>query len=185
LCSYLLDATLAVNQSSIVSGARLYTNIARLECDWGACRLCQQRIRMALDYCTRHGKNDWLLRGACEDNNPDVQTARLRKMVFDDNPSSCRLWRDMQILQSRCSPADAAFCQGAFDFAEICHSLGANAQKFLQGNTLDNVAGWFCQVKALFVLFLIIISQVLLMELFTLMNLEMNLVLLVSVHKNK
>jgi len=148
LCNYLLDATLGVDLSSDVHGDRLYTTAARLECEWASCRLCQQRIRLALDYCTRNGQKDWLLRGICEDKNPLVEHIRLAKMAFNNNPTSCRLWKDMQVLQNRCSPADVAFCQGAYDFGEICHSLGLDSKKFLQGKTLDSVAAWFCQVKA-------------------------------------
>jgi hypothetical protein len=34
--------------------------------------------------------------------------------------------------------------QGAYTFAEVCHSLGLNQKAFLQGSKLADLAPWFC-----------------------------------------
>jgi hypothetical protein len=144
LCSYLLDVTLGIEETIDLHGLRLYDLVAKLECDWASCRLCQQRMYHVFNYCTKFGASDWLLRGVCEDKSDEVQRLRLAKMVFHDNPASCRLWKDMQVLNARCGPDDAAVCQGAYDFAEVCKSLGLNASHFLQRGKFDDLVGWFC-----------------------------------------
>lgn len=148
VCDYLLQASLGVPETVDLHGPRLYNLAARLECEWAACRLCQQRMRHVFEYCVRHGAKDWLLRGVCEDKNEDVMNTRLAKMVFHNNPNSCRVWRDMHVLQQRCSPDDAAFCQGAHTVSEMCKALGLNSERFLQRTKLQDMPGWFCSTKA-------------------------------------
>jgi len=145
LCSYLLTASIGLQQTDDLHNSRLYDLAARLECEWTTCRMCQQRMAHVFHYCTIHGNKDWLLRGVCEDFNPLVEAARLRQMIFLDNAPSCRVWRDMQVNQVRCGPDDAAICQGAFTIAEVCHYLGMNEKGFLQGQPLSSLAPWFCQ----------------------------------------
>lgn len=149
LCNYLHNATLGVEEDVDVHGPRLYNLAARLECEWTACRLCQQRMFHVFDYCRNFGRTDHLLKGLCDDRNSDVQALRLKKMVFHDNAESCRSWKELQVLDMRCSPDDAAYCQGAHTVAEMCHALGLNEKSFLQGKSFDTLAGWFCHSKAL------------------------------------
>jgi hypothetical protein len=144
VCNYLLDATHGLEQANDLHNSRIYDLAARLECNWTTCRLCQQRMNHVFEYCKLHGAKDWLLRGICEDKNPEVENARLREMVFLNNAPSCRVWRDMQVNQVRCGPDDAAICQGAFTFAEVCHYIGLNPKSFLQRNKLEDLAPWFC-----------------------------------------
>jgi hypothetical protein len=145
LCDYLLDVTMGLEEKNDLHGPRLYDLAARLECNWTECRLCQHRMTHVFDYCTRQGQKDWLVRGLCEDKNPAIQELRLREMVFPENPDSCRAWKDMNVLQVRCGPDDAAICQGAYTMAEVCHALGLNSAKYLQHSTLNDLAPWFCR----------------------------------------
>jgi len=117
---------------------------ARLECDWTACRMCQQRFNHVFQYCVHNGAKDWTVRGVCEDKNKDVETARLQEMIFANDQPNCRVWRDMQFAQVRCGPDDAAICQGAFTMAEVCHYLGLNAKGFLQMSPFSSLAPWAC-----------------------------------------
>ena len=80
LCDYLLDASLGVDDSIDLMGVRLYDLIARAECDWGACRLCQARMNHVFRYCVLRGKDDPGLRGLCEHSDPRVQTQRLHQV---------------------------------------------------------------------------------------------------------
>jgi len=144
LCSYLLDVTIGLEETNDLHADRLYDLAARLECTWTTCRMCQQRMYHVFDYCRHNGSRDWLIRGLCEDNNPNVEDIRLRKMIFRGNSESCRTWKDQQVLQVRCSPDDGAICQGAYTFAEVCHALGLNERSFLQHSTLESLAPWFC-----------------------------------------
>lgn len=145
LCAYLLQVSLGVNETESLHGPRLYNIAARLECSWTACRMCQQRMIHVFDYCTRNGVEDHAMHGVCEHENPIIQATRLKKMIFPENPESCRLWRDMQVLGVRCGPSDAAFCQGAHTVSDMCHALGLNSKSFLQGRPLASLASWFCQ----------------------------------------
>lgn len=144
ICDYLLDASVGLKEDSDLHNTRLYDLAARLECDWASCRLCQHRMTHVFEYCQIHGAKDWLLRGICEDKNPEVEDSRLRMMVFKDNAPSCRVWRDMHVSSVRCGPDDAAICQGAFTFAEVCHYLGLNPKSFLQRDKIQSLAPWFC-----------------------------------------
>jgi hypothetical protein len=74
-CGFLL------HQTNDLASDRLYDLVARLECKWATCRLCQQRMYHVFDYCRQNGTRDWLLRGICEDRNPKAQDSRLRKLV--------------------------------------------------------------------------------------------------------
>jgi len=144
MCSYLLSASLGVDETADVHGQQLYTIAARLECEWASCRMCQQRLHHLFDYCTRFGAYDFTMRGACEDKNPDVQNERLKKLIFR-NPDSCRVFLAQEVLGIQCSPDDATFCQGAYTVSEVCKALGNNKQQFLQSLKFESLSAWFCK----------------------------------------
>jgi hypothetical protein len=148
LCNYLLDASLGVDDSVDLMGVRLYDLIARAECDWGICRLCQTRMNHVFRYCILRGKDDPGLRGICEHSDPKVQTKRLHQMIFPDNEDGalqCRSWKD-QMINERCAEGNAAFCQGAHTAGDVCSALSQNADKFLQHrkNGIDEWVGFWC-----------------------------------------
>jgi len=144
VCEYLMVASLGLEEATDLHNTRLYDLAARLECDWTACRMCQQRFNHVFQYCVHNGAKDWTVRGVCEDKNKDVETARLQEMIFANDQPNCRVWRDMQFAQVRCGPDDAAICQGAFTMAEVCHYLGLNAKGFLQMSPFSSLAPWAC-----------------------------------------
>lgn len=146
LCNYLLDASIGTIDTADVAGTRMYDIIARLECDWGSCRLCQHRMNHVYRYCVARGKDDPGMRGLCEHSDPEIQKARLQQMVFPtDDSLMCRAWKD-QMINERCNDGQAAFCQGAHTVGDACEALGNNPEKFLlrRKNGIDDWVGAHC-----------------------------------------
>jgi len=134
LCDYLLDASVGTLHQSDVSGVRMYDVIARLECSWAPCRLCQHRMMHVFGYCMARGKEDPGLRGVCEHSDPDIQQKRLTQMVFDegeDGANLCRTWRDTMINE-RYNDGQAAFFQGAHTAGDACGGFAKNPEMMLQ-----------------------------------------------------
>lgn len=143
LCNYLLDAAIGTPDTAGPAGTKMYDIIARLECDWGPCRLCQHRMNHVYRYCMSRGKDDPGLRGLCEHSDPETEKLRRRQMVFpeDDEGMMCRTWKD-QMINERCNDGQAAFCQGAHTVGDACSALANNPEKFLQRGIDKGIDDW-------------------------------------------
>merc|ERR1712232_578300 len=142
LCKYLIDASIGTIDTADVAGTRMWDIIARLECDWGACGLCQHRMNHVYRYCMARGKEDPGMRGLCEHSDPEIQKKRLNQMVFEtseEGANMCRTWRDTMINE-RYNDGQAAFFQGAHSAGDACGGFAKNAKKMLQNrkNGMDD-----------------------------------------------